>query len=152
MNTSWAHAPNKKGPKLCTGLFAAPVGVPALELSQSGSRVLTRMMQVNSRAINLSGECWESSSVEHRKLTRTRDLFPQQMLWHQHYSSQTRLLRRKQNGCSPKEILEWTLQLGLPHLLSLPGDKLQLILSILKPHLGLSRMPGWVTWKVCKEN
>ena len=59
MNTDWAHAPNKKGWELRTGLFCSPsrcANSPA-ELTPSGSRVLTAMMQVNSEPITLSGEC-----------------------------------------------------------------------------------------------
>ena len=54
------------------------------------------------RPITLSGQCQESSSREHRKLTRIRLSFPKQMRLHQHYPSQTGLLSRKQTWLFPQ--------------------------------------------------
>ena len=65
--------------------------------TQTGSRVLTGMMQ---------GYYWAHHSVRRMvrvqfQLTRTRLSFPEQMRLCQHYSSQPRLLSRKQTWLFP---------------------------------------------------
>ena len=75
---------------------------PPSELSQSGHRVHTGMIQVNSGAHHPVRRIWKPSSREWRKLTRTRLSFPLHREWHQHYSLQTGLLSRKQMQLFPQ--------------------------------------------------
>ena len=60
------------------------------------------MIQVNSGAHHPVRRTWKPSSREQRKLTRTRLPFPLHREWHQHCSSQTGLLRRKQTWLFPQ--------------------------------------------------
>ena len=81
------------------------------------------MMQVNSRAITLSEGCQGSSSREHGKLTRTRLSFPQQMWWHQHYSSRQGFWAGSRLDCSPRERPGMNSSARPPSPASLLGDQ-----------------------------